>query len=145
MAMTLLVALHTGSHSVVCAAVQQSSLSEKIRGRWELIFYELDKRHSQISFLFYKVYFYHLHNSIWCTRGRCTPPPPPHPHPHPPPHLTPTPTPPPPPTHLILKSRKLPFIYSIYSGCQIVLKFCTQHGSDCCALRKFSNDLTIEG
>ena len=44
--------------------------------------------------------------------------------------------------HLKLKSHKISFIHTIHSSCQIVSKFCTEHGSITAMLcAEFQNDL----
>ena len=47
-------------------------------------------------------------------------------------------------THLKLKSHEISFIHKICRSCLIILKFCTEHGSDTAVLfAKFQDDLII--
>ena len=47
-------------------------------------------------------------------------------------------------THLKLKSREISLAVNLFLSCQIILKFCTEHGNDTAVLcAKFQNDLTI--
>ena len=51
----------------------------------------------------------------------------------------------PPETHFKLKSREVSFAHNLFRKWPIVLKFCTEHGSDTAVLcATFQNDWTIE-
>ena len=48
-------------------------------------------------------------------------------------------------TNLALKSHEISFAHNLFLSCQIVLKLCTEHGSDTAVLcAKYQNDLTTE-
>ena len=47
--------------------------------------------------------------------------------------------------HLELKSHRTPYVYNVFLGQPIILKFCTKHGSDTVVLGiEFQNVWTIE-
>ena len=51
----------------------------------------------------------------------------------------------PPKTHFKIKSHKILLVHNIHFSCQIILTFCTEHGSVTAMLcAKFQNDLTTE-